>query len=136
MYGLKSAILAIFQKLADWLDWPCPVSAALQNCSQDFFFSFIFSFSFIFLHMKPLSEVTPGLLVIQIQIQAVWVHIKIFSIAFFYSQKIPFHPFRSVKNLSDVSFERECRVGLNFQSRYLLPRHSGKSFHLDCHSFG
>ena len=34
MHGLKSAILAI---LADWLDWPCPVSAALQNGSQDFF---------------------------------------------------------------------------------------------------
>ena len=28
--GLKSAILAISQKLADWLDWPCPVSAALH----------------------------------------------------------------------------------------------------------
>ena len=40
MHGLKSAILAIFQKLADWLDWPCPVSAALQNGSQDFFFLF------------------------------------------------------------------------------------------------
>ena len=25
-HGLKSAILAISQKLADWLDWPCPVS--------------------------------------------------------------------------------------------------------------
>ena len=30
MHSLKSAILAIFQKLADWLDWPCPVSAALH----------------------------------------------------------------------------------------------------------
>ena len=30
MHGLKSAILAIFQKLADWLDWPCPVGAALH----------------------------------------------------------------------------------------------------------
>ena len=30
-------------------------------------------------------------------------------------QKIPFHPFRWVKNLSDVSFlEKEYRVGLNF----------------------
>ena len=29
MHGLKSAILAISQKLADWLDWSCPVSAAL-----------------------------------------------------------------------------------------------------------
>ena len=29
MHGLKRAILAIFQKSADWLDWPCPVSAAL-----------------------------------------------------------------------------------------------------------
>ena len=55
MHGLKSAILAIFQKSADWLDWPCPVSAALQNHPQDFFFSFIFSFSFIFLNIKPLS---------------------------------------------------------------------------------
>ena len=34
MHGLKSAILA------DWLNWPCPVSAALQNGSQDFFFLF------------------------------------------------------------------------------------------------
>ena len=70
MQGLKSAVLAIFQKLADWLDWPCPVSAALQNGSQDFFLlSFIFLF--IFFNMKPLSEVAPGLLVIQISIQAV-----------------------------------------------------------------
>jgi hypothetical protein len=30
MQGLKSAILAIFQKSADWLDWPCPISAALN----------------------------------------------------------------------------------------------------------
>jgi hypothetical protein len=30
MHGLKSAILAISQKLSDWLDWPCPVSAALH----------------------------------------------------------------------------------------------------------
>ena len=37
MHGLKSAILAIFQKSTDWLDWPCPVSAALQTGSQDFF---------------------------------------------------------------------------------------------------
>ena len=26
MHGLISAISASFQKLADWLDWPCPVS--------------------------------------------------------------------------------------------------------------
>ena len=26
-----------------FMDWPCPVSAALQNGSQDFFFSFLFS---------------------------------------------------------------------------------------------
>jgi hypothetical protein len=30
---LKSAILAIFQKSADLLDWPCPVSAALKKQS-------------------------------------------------------------------------------------------------------
>ena len=40
MHGLKSAILAIFQKSADLLDWPCPVSEALQNGSQEFFFLF------------------------------------------------------------------------------------------------
>jgi hypothetical protein len=68
MHWLKSAILAIFQKSANWLDWPCPVSAALQNRQQDLFFSFILSF--ILLNMKPLSEVAPLLLVIQIQIQA------------------------------------------------------------------
>ena len=37
MHGLKSPVLTIFQKSADWLDWPCPVAAALQNGSQDFF---------------------------------------------------------------------------------------------------
>ena len=60
MHVLKSAILAIFLKLADWLDWPCLVSAALQNC-----------FHLFFLNMKPLSEVATGVLVIHIQIQAV-----------------------------------------------------------------
>ena len=30
LHGLKSAIWAIFQKLADWLDWPRSVSAALH----------------------------------------------------------------------------------------------------------
>jgi hypothetical protein len=29
-HGSKSVILAIFQKSADWLDWPYPVSAALH----------------------------------------------------------------------------------------------------------
>ena len=28
--------MAVFQKSAYWLDWPCPVRAALQNCPQDF----------------------------------------------------------------------------------------------------
>jgi hypothetical protein len=41
---LDRAILAIFQKLADWLDWPCPVCAALKNCLLIFFFSFYFFF--------------------------------------------------------------------------------------------
>ena len=31
MHGLKSAIMAIFQKSANWLDWSWPVSAALQS---------------------------------------------------------------------------------------------------------
>ena len=42
MHGLKSAILTIFQKLADWLDWQCHVSAALQKGSQYFFFSLMY----------------------------------------------------------------------------------------------
>ena len=49
MHGLKSAILAIFQKSANWLDWPCPVSAAVKNGSQEFFFLFyIFIFIYFF----------------------------------------------------------------------------------------
>ena len=70
MQGLKSAILAIFHKWAIWLDWPCPVSAVLQKNQQDFFFLCYISILTYFLNMKPLSEVTPLLLVIQIQIQA------------------------------------------------------------------
>ena len=30
-HGLKIAILVIFQKSADWLDWPWPVSAAFKS---------------------------------------------------------------------------------------------------------
>jgi hypothetical protein len=56
MHGLKSAILAIFQKSANWLDWPCPVSAALQNRPQDLFFSFVFQFSFIFFEYKTIAR--------------------------------------------------------------------------------
>ena len=29
MHVLKSAVVAILQKLADWMDWPCPFGAAL-----------------------------------------------------------------------------------------------------------
>ena len=35
MQGLKCAILEIFQKSADWLNWPCPVSAALKKPSVE-----------------------------------------------------------------------------------------------------
>ena len=35
MHGLNSAILAIFQKSADGLNWPCPVSAALKKPSVE-----------------------------------------------------------------------------------------------------
>jgi hypothetical protein len=42
MDGLKSAILAILPEISNWLDWPSPVRAAIQNRQQDFFFSFIF----------------------------------------------------------------------------------------------
>ena len=59
IYGLKNDNFGKFyQKSADWLDWQCPVSAALQNHPQDFVFSVIFLF--IFLSMKPLYEVLPG----------------------------------------------------------------------------
>ena len=52
MHGLKSALLVQPSKTTNRI-----------------FFSFIFSF--IFLNMKPLSEVAPGVLAIQIQIKAV-----------------------------------------------------------------
>ena len=66
--------MVIFQKLVDWLDWLRPVSASIQNSSQDIFVSliFIFYYKLCFLNTKPLSEVASILLVIQIQIQAVW----------------------------------------------------------------
>ena len=47
MHRLKSAIFAIFQKSTDWLDWPCPVSAALHFCSP-IFFSISISISYLF----------------------------------------------------------------------------------------
>ena len=53
MHGLKSAILAIFQKSADWLDWPCPVSAALKNRPHDLFSLFYILIFISFLNMKP-----------------------------------------------------------------------------------
>ena len=43
-----------------------------KNRPQDLIFSFILYFLFILLNMKPSPEVVPGLLVIQIQIQALW----------------------------------------------------------------
>ena len=46
MHVLKSAILAIFQKSADCLDWPCPVSSALHFHSQDLFSIFIYLFEY------------------------------------------------------------------------------------------
>jgi hypothetical protein len=56
MHGLKSAISAIFQKSADWLDWPCTVtvSVAVYFRSQDIFSIFIY-----FSNMKPSSEEAP-----------------------------------------------------------------------------
>ena len=44
------------QKLADWLNWPCPVSAALQKGSQDLFGGIIIQFS----HSKQ-CECLPGI---------------------------------------------------------------------------
>ena len=45
MLGLKSAILAIFQQ---GQVWPCPVSAAIKNLSQELKNSFCFGFLWIF----------------------------------------------------------------------------------------
>ena len=70
MHGLKSAILATLPEISDWLNWPCPDSAALQNRQQDFFSLFSFNLHF-FSNIKPFLEVPPGFLVIQIQIEAV-----------------------------------------------------------------
>ena len=38
MHGLKSAILALLQKSANRLDWPCPVSTALHFARRTFFY--------------------------------------------------------------------------------------------------
>ena len=48
MHGWKSAILGIFQKLADWLDWPCPVSAALKKGLLFFLFYIFFLLFFLY----------------------------------------------------------------------------------------
>ena len=37
MHGIKSAILATFQKLADWLDWPCPVCTGWRTLVESEF---------------------------------------------------------------------------------------------------
>ena len=50
-----------FQKLADWLDWlywPCPVSAALQNGSLDFFL--FHTLIFIYLYIVRISASSFG----------------------------------------------------------------------------
>ena len=61
MHGLKSAILAIFQKLANWLDLPCPVSAALQNCPTYFNFQFsIFIFFILFKYETIVKSIAPS----------------------------------------------------------------------------
>ena len=69
MHGLKSAIWAIFQKSADWLDWPCPFSAAVHFRSQDFFLFSILIFIYFFKYETIVIK-NACCLVIQIQIQA------------------------------------------------------------------
>ena len=54
MHELKSAILAILQESADWLDWPSPVKAAVKKRLK--IFSRLY-FHLLFLNMKPLSEI-------------------------------------------------------------------------------
>ena len=53
------AILAIFQKSADWLDWPCPLSAALQKGSQDFFSLLYSNFHSFFLKCEAIVRSSP-----------------------------------------------------------------------------
>ena len=53
MHVLKSAILSIFQKSANWPDWPYPVSPALQKHPLDLFVTLIFQFLiYYFLSIK------------------------------------------------------------------------------------
>ena len=60
-----------------------------------------------------IQPVNASSMIANVRTQTGMVHINV-SIAFFNSQKIPFHPFRWVKNLSDVSLlERKCRLCLN-----------------------
>ena len=62
----KSAIFAIIQKSADSHDLLVQPSKTAHTI-----FLILILFIFFFLNMKPLSEVAPGLLIIQIQIQEV-----------------------------------------------------------------
>ena len=55
---------------------PCLSSPPKRLTGFLFSFKFKFRFSFIFLNMKPLSEIASSLLVIQIQIQAVWIRFQ------------------------------------------------------------
>ena len=61
MHRLKSAILAILQKSADWLDWPALLVQPSKTAHRFFFLFYIFIL-FIFLNMETLSDVVPGLL--------------------------------------------------------------------------
>jgi hypothetical protein len=70
MHGLKSAIWQFYKKLADWLDWPYPVIAALQNRPQDFFPFHILILIYFFKY-EIIVRSSAWSFVIQIQIQAV-----------------------------------------------------------------
>ena len=100
---VKSAILAIFQKSANWLDWPFPVSAVLQNWLQDFFFLCYMYFNFnlffwIWHHCQYI--VAPLELVIQIQIKALWMVLAILALHHF--SKIYFF-FCTYKPISSIN---------------------------------
>ena len=111
-----------------------------QNGSQDFFLSFLFWFSFIFLNMKPLSEVAPGLLVIQIQIQAVWAtHHPGFTSTARLSPRASLNHTSKSSNFLGVNlhsfFQKEQHNGFNLEDcivlRWLWQRRVRKVLHIE-----
>ena len=62
MQGLKSTILANFPEIADWLDWPCPISAALHYASIENDRKWLYQILPITYESKWPAELMPGLM--------------------------------------------------------------------------